>query len=170
MRVLVPAVLAVLLGSVLCGCSGNSGASSPITPAPVPSPGPLPAPPPPATPGPLFGIGFRILPGQTVLGTVEPTDPACYPNWDSSATCKTYLVTAPVTGRLKVTLKWTPPPDIDAMDLFLVSPNGSYEVSPDSGSAKRTAEMPVAAGFVYSILAMSYLKSPLPFELVTTIE
>ena len=113
---------------------------------------------------------MTILPGQTVLGTVEPTDPVCYPNWDSSAPCKTYLVTAPVTGRLKATLKWTPPPGVDPMDLFLVSPSGSWVVSYDIDSGKRTAEMPVTSGLVYSILAMSYLKSPLQFELVTTFE
>jgi len=161
------------LGALLCvallGCSNGAGDDgSPILPTPVPNPAPQPNPPPRA---PLYGIGLSIQAGQTVMASVERTDPACFSNWDSSGACKTYLVTAPRDGRLKAVLKWTPPPSppTDVMDLFLVAPNASWVVSFE-GTQEEVVEIPVTQGLVYSILVMSVSRSPQSFQLLPTIE
>ena len=159
------AVVCVMLLALLAG--GCSDGSTNPTPSPTAF-----TPPPPrqiAPAGPFFGAGTRILPGQTVVGTVESNDPACFPSWDSGAACKSYLVTAPRDGRLKALLKWTPAPTEDLMDLFLVSPSGFWVVSPEA-KGEEVADLPVTGGLVYTILVMSYSRSPIQFELVPTFE
>lgn len=94
---------------------------------------------------PIFGRGIGVLPGQVVRSGVEPNDPMCFPNWDSRGACKTYLVTPPKAGRLRVSLTWTSAEKDDLMDLFLVAPTGFW-VGSYEGKSEEVAQMDVTAG------------------------
>jgi hypothetical protein len=174
-------VLAATLTVILAACDDSSrqsrfptapGATATTQPAPAPSPPapslPIPGGPPEHTPIPGSGPDFRVgtIPvasGQTVDSRIEPTDPACWPNWDASARCKAFEITAPYDGTLTVAARLTSPAGGDNLDLFLIDPGRAYVIS-ISGTSAEEASLTVTAGSRYGIVVMTYA-TPTPFQL-----
>jgi hypothetical protein len=149
-----------------------------MAPAPAPAPQPpLPNPPSPSGPpegrpipipgggGPTYvpGSGTTIISDATVRSAVSSTDPACYPDWDSSGRCRVFEITAAIDGRLTASVRLIAPSVHDVMDLFLVDLDRAYVVS-YSGLAAEEASLPVTAGSSYGIAVMAYT-APTEFEL-----
>jgi hypothetical protein len=176
-----PLVLpAAALAVLLAGCSDSerrprfptaptAAAPPPTTPAPTPVPTPPPSGGPPEDQpipgsGPTHRVGtIPVASGQTVDSRTEPTDPACWPNWDASGRCKAFEITAPSDGTLTVAARLASPAGGDNLDLFLIDPGRAYVVS-WSGVNAEEASLPVTAGSSYGIAVMTYT-TPTPFQL-----
>ena len=176
-------VLTAALPIIMAGCSDadrrsrfptapGAAAPPPATPAPNPNP-PAPSPnpgagPPEDTPipgsGPTYTVGtIPVASGQTVDSRTEPTDPACWPNWDASGRCKAFEITAAFDGTLTVAVRSASPSGSDNLDLFLIDPGRAYVIS-WSGVNAEEASLQVAAGSSYGIAVMTY-STPTPFQL-----
>jgi hypothetical protein len=100
----------------------------PVSNSPPPSPPPPSSPPPPEGgrftpwhgPGPDLGDALPIGHTQGVVGRVEPSDPACFVNWDQTGRCQHFELRAAETGDLEVSLIHTPPKTFE-MTLFIVT-------------------------------------------------
>jgi hypothetical protein len=133
-----------------------------ITPTQTTTPRPtLPTPGPQFTDRPDLGSPATITVGQRIEAAVQPTDPACFTNWDASGGCRQFVLVAPEDGGLTATLTWSAGPD---MDLFLLPTAGSAIWDP---SAKLTVA--VKTGQTIGIVVMSY-SAPQNFALDTKIE
>lgn len=171
-------VLAAVLIVTLAGCDGAGRSFTdltapsatlpvPVSPAPgppVPSPG-LPEDTPIPGSGPDYRVGtIPVASGQTVDSRTEPTDPACWPNWDASGRCKVFEITAPFDGTLMVAVRMTTPAAHDTLDLFLIDPGRAYVIS-SAGINVEEASLPVTAGSAYGVAVMTYDITPVPFQL-----
>ena len=172
-------VLAFVLAVMLAGCDGPERSfgylTAPSATVPVPaSPGPSPPSPSPGPTegqpipgsGPTYrpGVGtITVASGQTVDSRTEPTDPACWPNWDASGRCKAFEITAPFDGTVTVTVQLASQARTDEIDLFLIDPGRTYVIS-YSGLIAEEASLPVVAGSSYGIVVMTY-STPVPFQL-----
>jgi hypothetical protein len=168
-------VLAAVLTVILAGCESpersfglltapSPVASTPTPPAPNPPGGPSEDTPIPGS-GPDYRVGtITVASGQTVDSRIEPTDPACWPNWDASGRCKAFEITAPFDGTLMVAVRMTTPAALDTLDLFLIDPGRAYVISSDGINAEE-ASLPVTAGSIYGVAVMTYATTPVPFQL-----
>jgi hypothetical protein len=111
---------------------------------------------------PDLGDPTVIALNERVDGTVRPTDPACFVNWDSSEACRQYVLTAAAAGTLTVTLTWLAGPQ---MDLFVLrTPNG-----PAEWDAFSTVTIDVTTGQTLGVVVMS-ASLPQDFLLETTLK
>ena len=158
-----------------CGCGSNS----PVAPTPTPT-----APVAGASSRPeqnwspwIFpqwqaGTGERLALDTTVSSTVTAGD-ICVFNlrfvWDRRASCKRFIVSAPVEGRLDVFLRWDPSaPGFDPTligDAVLIAPDGRFNASPSLQVDEHTWAL-VDPGS-YGVLVMSYVDTNLPFQIRT---
>jgi hypothetical protein len=167
MKLLLPAVCAALAAA---SCDGTSSAfrlpTAPDTTLsslqPVPGVPPTFAP----TSGLFYvpGSGQTISPGQPIVESVTLQGASCFPNWDASATCRTYEFVAPEDGDLAVTVSGTTAGRGDVIDLFVVEANGAGVVAYE-GERREQATMAVKSGKSYGILVMTYPYAlPIDFE------
>jgi hypothetical protein len=139
---------------------------------PTTPPAPMPTPPSAVAPGssPDRISGTPIPLDVVIVGTVLGSDPGCFQNWDSSGRCRQYDITAPADGTLSATLKWAGPSrDLYDPDLFLVAPDGRWELAP-VGYPEKQVSLGARAGGAYRAVVLSYSASPLEFELLVRIQ
>ena len=98
--------LAAALAALVLAAACDS--RTPTAPSANPLPSAVPAAPPTGF-GPAPIASTPIVAGSLIQGTVEPGDPVCFPNWDSSGHCRQFDLTASTDGILLATLKWERP-------------------------------------------------------------
>jgi hypothetical protein len=167
MKFLLSAICAALAAA---GCDTLSPAFRlPTAPDAGPASGqPPPGLPPPFVPtsGPYYvpGSGQTISPGQAVVESVTLQGASCFPNWDASATCRTYEFVAPEDGDLEVTASGMTSGQGDVIDLFLVDVSGAGVVAYE-GQRRERAAIAVKGGKSYGILVLTYPYAlPIEFE------
>ena len=151
----------VLLASA-CG-SGTPTAPAAIRQTTTSSGGPS------GTAGPAALPGTSISAGTVVEGTVDGRDPDCFPAWDASGHCRTYILTAPSDGTLVALLTFPGGRGSFDPDLFLVAPAGNWVYAPDQ-STDRKATLPVKAGLSYHIVVFSYGPAEQRFTLAVDVQ
>ena len=125
---------------------------------------------PPPVPGrdtPILVDGTALTVGQAVESRVEPTDPVCFPNWDSGGQCRQFNLIAPRDGSLDVALKWAAISRAYDMTLFFVTPDGGWMPAPEAAGENRL-NLRIVAGLTYRFIVVSYA-TPQDFELTTTL-
>ena len=152
--------LAAALAAVVLTSACESGAPT------APSSNPLPPAAPPAQPtgsGPAPISGTPIVPGSPIQGTVEPTDPVCFPNWDSSGHCRQFDLTTSSDRASRAILKWEGPSrGVYDPELFLILPNGVWIYSEDPWP-ERYVSFHGSTGQTYRIVVIGY-QPPQAFE------
>ena len=118
--------------------------------------------------GPAAITGSPIIVGSSVQGTVEPRDPVCFPNWDSSGHCRQFDLTAPSDGTLNATLEWEGP-SIGTYDpeLFVISPDGAWVYAQDPWPGRQVS-FQGSTGKTYRIVVIGY-QLPLTFEVLVEV-
>jgi hypothetical protein len=128
-----------------------------------------PAPAQPSGPGPAPIAGTPIVAGSLTQGTVEPGDPVCFPNWDSTGHCSQFSITPVSDGRFRVTLKWEGASlGVYDPELFLISPDEGW-VYADDPWPERELVFPGSAGKTYRILVVGY-RLPQAFEVLVEVQ
>ncbi|MGQ0703462.1 MAG: carboxypeptidase-like regulatory domain-containing protein [Gemmatimonadales bacterium] len=95
-----------------------------------------------------------IVLGATIRSTVDAAAPPCDPiGWDALAPCRRFWFTAPSSGRLAITIKWSGQPDLDAT---MVVAGDYIATSRDVGPGEIALGADVAAGGTYEIRVSAY--------------
>jgi hypothetical protein len=166
-------ILAIVLSVIAVACdyrSPGNGAFPPVANNPTAPTGiVLPPPPQPGGERPVPGTGPTISSGETISGTVQPNDEQCFPTWDLTGVCRRFKLETGTGGLLRARLRWSPPHQMDVMDLFAVSPDLKWVVSFD-GTREELIETRVEPGLVYDLLVMTYAGIPIAFELTAEIQ
>jgi hypothetical protein len=156
--------LAAVLVAALAACESRT----PTAPSAIPMPSAVP-PGQPTGSGPAPIASTPVVAGSRVQGTVDASDPVCFPNWDSSGRCRQFDFTASGDVTLRATLKWQGPSrGVYDPELFLISPNGAWVYSEDPWP-ERHVSFRGSAGQIYRILVIGY-QPPLAFEILIEVE
>ena len=155
------ATLAVFVLAI--GCNSRMptapSANPPVSAVPVQPTGSAPAP----------IAGTPLVAGALTQGTIEPADPVCFPNWDSSGHCREFTITASSDATLRVTLKWKGPSHgVYDPELFLFWPDGDWLYSDDPFPEKQLTFLG-SAGETYSIVVIGY-RLPQAFEVLVEVQ
>lgn len=160
-RYLAAALAAIVLAA---GCESRMPTAPSATPQATAAPPFQPTGP---APGPIAGT--PLVAGVLTKGTVEPGDPVCFPQWDSSGRCRQFNMTASSEGSFRVSLKWEGP-SLGAYDpeLFLIPPDGDWAYNDDPWP-ERQLRFHGSAGQTYRIVVVGY-RLPQAFEILVEVQ
>jgi hypothetical protein len=140
-----------------CGDQRRPLPTAPSTFVPTPS----------LSPDPRLDIGTPIDFGQTLTFTVANDDPVCPGAYQYH--CRYFRVTVPQDGILLVTIRWKIPMSYP-FDMGVLGPSGAVADGQIGVGLERIARGRVSAGSTYVIEVWSFLTTPEPFDLSTSIE
>jgi hypothetical protein len=161
------ALWVALSALAVCGC-GDERRPLPTTPSAIlPTPSPEPRPPAPAPPH-LLDLETPIEFGQSDTFTVTSDDPVCGAR-PYQYHCRYFRVTAPRDGVMVVTIGWKIPEEYP-FDMAVFGPSGGVADGQIGVGLERIARGRVSAGSTYVIEVWSFLTTPEPFDLSTSIE
>lgn len=157
------------LAFLLAACDSSRSPIGPTLPPAIPQPTSTPPSVNRAEPGPRPITGTAVAPGTTIDVTIQQTDPACFPNWDSSGRCRQFDVAMPADGTLVATLTYPGPSRGDwNPDVFIAAPDGQW-VPPDFGWPDRQVRSPAKQGMTYRVVVLSYGPFPDAVQLMVDV-
>jgi hypothetical protein len=128
----------------------------------------VPPQPPPPSPDPgRLDIGTPIEFGQTFTFTVTNDDPVCGGAYLFH--CRYFRLTVPNDGVLVVSIRWKIPASYP-FDMSVFGPSGAIADGQIGVGLERIARGRVRSGTTYAIEVWSFLTTPEPFELSTSLE